>query len=64
MIEILVLNVSLVLYLTFRLINLEFFIIYYLVFTLCERVLGLCLLILIVRYKGNDLYYSFNIMKY
>lgn len=34
-------------------INLEF-IMYYLVFVVCERVLGLTLLLILIRLKGND----------
>lgn len=64
MLELIVLNIIIVIFLVFRVINLEFFVIYYIVFVLCERVLGLTILILIVRYFGNDYYYFFDVLKY
>lgn len=63
-IELLVMNVSLLIFLVFRLKNIEFYLVYYLVFRVCEGVLGLSLLVIIVRYSGRDLYYMFNIRKY
>jgi len=51
-------------YIIYSLINLEIYIIYYLVFSVCEGVLGLSLLVLIVRIFGNELYYTFNISKF
>lgn len=64
MFEIIILNLSIIIYLIYRLINLDLFIIYYLVFIVCERTLGLSLLVLIVRYHGNELYYLFNFRKF
>lgn len=61
--ELLVLNISFIIFLMYRVIGLEFFIIYYLVFSVCEGVLGLRLLVVIVRYYGRELYYIFNINK-
>lgn len=63
-IELLVLNISLMIFLIFGVIRLDFYIIYYLVFSVCERVLGLRLLVIIVRYYGRELYYIFNIRKF
>lgn len=63
-IELLVLNISLIIFLIFGIIRLDFYIIYYLVFSVCERVLGLRLLVIIVRYYGRELYYIFNIRKF
>lgn len=63
-IEILVLNISLMIFLMYGIVRLDFYIIYYLVFRVCERVLGLRLLVLIVRYYGRELYYIFNIRKF
>lgn len=63
-IELIVLNLSIIIFLIFRLSNLEIYIIYYLVFRVSEGVLGLTLLVLIVRYYGNELYYIFNISKF
>lgn len=48
----------------YGLIELDFYIIYYLVFRVCEGVLGLRLLVIIVRYYGRELYYIFNIRKF
>nr|YP_009735162.1 NADH dehydrogenase subunit 4L [Acropyga pallida]QBG38659.1 NADH dehydrogenase subunit 4L [Acropyga pallida] len=63
-IEFMVLTIFMIMYLIFSLINLEMFVIYYLVFSVCEGVLGLALLILTVRFHGNELYYLFNINKF
>lgn len=63
-IELLVLNISLIIFLVYGLIRLDFYIIYYLVFSVCEGVLGLRLLVIIVRYYGRELYYIFNIRKF
>jgi len=46
------------------LIKIELFLIYYLVFRVCEGVLGLRLLVLVVRFYGNELYYIINIRKF
>lgn len=62
--ELLVLNVSLIIYTIMRYQFVEFYIIYYLVFTVCERRLGLALLVIISRFYGNELYYLFNIIKF
>lgn len=64
LIELVVINVSLIIFIIFSIINMEFYLIYYLVFRVCERSLGLGLLVIIVRYYGRDLYYIFNIRKF
>lgn len=64
MIELIILNISIILFMIFRIVNIEFYLIYYLVFRVCERVLGLRLLVIIIRYVGNDLYYLFNLRKF
>jgi len=64
LLELVVLNISLMIFLIFRLINLELYLIYYLVFRVCEGVLGLGVLILVVRFYGNELYYMINISKF
>lgn len=64
LVEILVLNISLILFLVFRFKFIEVYIIYYLVFRVCESVLGLRLLVIIVRYYGSELFYIFNISKF
>lgn len=62
--ELLVLNISLIIFLIYGMVRLDFYIIYYLVFSVCEGVLGLRLLVVIVRYYGSELYYIFNIRKF
>lgn len=62
--EIIILNISIIICLVYRILNLELFIVYYLIFIVCERTLGLALLVLIVRYHGNELYYLFNFRKF
>lgn len=58
------LNISLILFLVFRVKYMEVYMIYYLVFRVCESVLGLRLLVIIVRFYGSELYYMFNISKF
>nr|DAC76931.1 TPA_asm: NADH dehydrogenase subunit 4L [Tetraponera aethiops] len=62
--ELVIFNVILIMGLSLSLIKMDFFMIYYLVFSLCESVLGMCFLILCVRIYGNDLYYFFNVKKF
>lgn len=62
--EIMILNISMVICLVYGILNLELFIVYYLIFIVCERTLGLTLLVLIVRYHGNEIYYLFNFRKF
>lgn len=51
-------------YIIFRILRVEVYIIYYLIFRVCERVLGLIILILIVRYHGEEMYSSINLFKF
>jgi len=62
-IEIIILNLSVILFYRFGMVNLEIYLIYFLVFMVCERVLGVTLLVIVVRFLGNDLFYSFVIRK-
>lgn len=62
--EIIVLNISVLIFILFRIIKIEFYLIYYLVFRVCERVLGVTLLVLVVRFCGNEYYSSFNLSKF
>jgi len=55
---------SIIIYIIMGECGIEFYLIYYLIFSVCERVLGLALLVLIVRFSGNDLYYIFNFRKF
>lgn len=64
LIEILVINISLIIYFIFRFVNKEYYLFYYLVFRVCERVLGLRLLVIIIRFYGSELYYVINIRKF
>ena len=59
----LVVNISIV-YIIIVEVRIEFYLVYYLIFSVCENVLGLELLVIIVRFKGNDLYYIFNFRKF
>jgi len=59
----LVVNISIV-YIIIVEVRIEFYLVYYLIFSVCESVLGLELLVIIVRFKGNDLYYIFNFRKF
>lgn len=63
-IEILVIRISLILFFILRFVNKEYYLLYYLVFRVCERVLGLGLLVIIVRYYGSEIYYIINISKF
>lgn len=38
--------------------------IYYIIFRVCERVLGLIILVLVIRYHGEEIYYSINLFKF
>lgn len=63
--EIIVVNIVFVIFLVGGgIIWIEFIVIYYLVFRVCERVLGLGLLAIVVRFFGGDLYYMFNMRKF
>lgn len=64
LIEILVINISLIIYIVYRFVNKEYYVLYYLVFSVCERVLGLGLLVIIIRFYGSELYYVINISKF
>lgn len=63
-IEIFIMMIAINIFIVFRFINMEVYIIYYLVFRVCERVLGLIILILVIRFYGNELFYSINLMKF
>nr|QYK92314.1 NADH dehydrogenase subunit 4L [Tetramorium tsushimae] len=62
--ELMVMNISLIMFIIFGILKLEFYLVYYLVFSVCEGAMGLGLLVMIVRYYGNDLYYMFNMSKF
>ena len=64
LVEFIVVSISLIIYLFFRLIGIEIYLIYYLVFRVCEGVLGLRLLVIVARFYGGDLYYIFNMRKF
>lgn len=64
LIEILVINISLIIYNIFRFVGVEYYLLYYLVFRVCERVLGLGILIIIIRFYGSEIYYIINIRKF
>nr|DAC76775.1 TPA_asm: NADH dehydrogenase subunit 4L [Pseudomyrmex ferrugineus] len=60
-IELVVFNLSLLLGIYLSALGMEFFMIYYLVFSLCESVLGMSILIMVVRFHGSDMYSSINL---
>lgn len=62
--EFLILRISLIIYTIFRVLRIEVYIIYYIIFRVCERVLGLIILVLIIRYHGEEIYYSINLFKF
>lgn len=62
--ELIVVNLAVLMFLVLKIIYMEIFVIYFLVFRVCERVIGLGLLVLIVRFRGNDFYYIFNMRKF
>jgi len=64
LIEFIVVRISLLIYLYFKIIGIEYYLIYYLVFRVCEGVLGLRLLVIVARFYGRDLFYIFNIRKF
>jgi len=64
LIELVVVNIVFLIFLIYSKVRLEFYLIYYLVFRVCERVLGLRVLVIVVRYYGNELYFMFNIRKF
>nr|DAC76892.1 TPA_asm: NADH dehydrogenase subunit 4L [Pseudomyrmex dendroicus] len=64
MIELIVFNLSLFMGLYLSLMDLDFFMVYYLVFSLCESVLGMSLLVLIVRSYGSEMYNFMNLTKF
>lgn len=62
--EFLILRISLIIYIIFRILTIEVYMIYYMIFRVCERVLGLIILVLIIRYHGEEMYYSINLFKF
>nr|YP_010988066.1 NADH dehydrogenase subunit 4L [Buniapone amblyops]WON66599.1 NADH dehydrogenase subunit 4L [Buniapone amblyops] len=62
--ELLVISISLVIFMNFSMYSLEFFMIYYVIFSVCESVLGLMLLIKMVRFYGNEQYSVVNLNKF
>lgn len=64
LVELIVVNIALIIFIILIILQIEFIIIYYLVFRVCERVLGLGLIVRLVRFRKRDLYYIFNIRKF
>lgn len=62
--ELVIVRISVIIFIRIGIFNLEIYIIYYLVFRVCERVLGLIILVLVIRFYGNDFYYSINLFKF
>lgn len=55
---------ALILFMSFVIFNIEFILVYYLVFIVCERILGLGLIVILIRFRDSDIYYMFNIRKF
>lgn len=62
-IELIIFVISFIIVMLMIQLNLDFIILYYLIFSLCESVLGISILVLVVRFYGNEFYYFFNISK-
>lgn len=62
--ELVVLNLRGFLFYVVGFLNLEALFIYFLVFRVCERVVGLMILVLVIRFRGNDYYKFFSILKF
>nr|DAC76762.1 TPA_asm: NADH dehydrogenase subunit 4L [Pseudomyrmex feralis] len=62
-IELVVFNLSLLLGIYLSILDMEFYMIYYLVFSLCESVMGMSMLVLIVRFYGSEMYSFINFTK-
>lgn len=63
-IELVIVRISVLLLIRGRIFNLKIYIIYYLIFRVCERVLGLIILVLVIRFYGNENYYLVNLFKF
>jgi len=63
--ELLIINISLLIYLILEgYFRIGPIFLYFLVFKVCERVMGLIILILVIRYYGDDYYYLFSLNKF
>lgn len=62
--ELVIIRISILLYMRISVYNLEIYIIYYLIFRVSERVLGLIILVLVRRFYGNENYYIINLFKF
>nr|AXS66207.1 NADH dehydrogenase subunit 4L [Tenebrionoidea sp. 24 KM-2017] len=61
--EFMVLSLYFLLYLYLSLMSMDlFFLMLFLMFTVCEGVLGLVILVLMVRVYGNDFFKSFSLL--
>ncbi|KAG5335389.1 NU4LM oxidoreductase, partial [Acromyrmex heyeri] len=56
-IELLVVNISIIIHTVIVQVRIKFYLICYLIFSVCERALGLDLLMITIHIRGNDLYY-------
>nr|QYF07840.1 NADH dehydrogenase subunit 4L [Hypoponera sauteri] len=64
MMEFFILSISFMMYMVFSVMNLEIYTIYYIIFSVCESVLGLMILVLVIRSSGEEMYYSMNLFKF
>lgn len=64
MMELVVINISVYIYFVYGIYVREVLFIYYLVFRVCESVMGLVVLVVIIRYHGDDYCSSFMLLKF
>ncbi|RLU14641.1 nad4l (mitochondrion) [Ooceraea biroi] len=62
--ELIVMSVVILMFTKFLHSNLEIIFILYLVFSVCESVLGMGILVMVIRYYGDDYYNLFNLNKF
>nr|YP_009130789.1 NADH dehydrogenase subunit 4L [Ibalia leucospoides]AIK21710.1 NADH dehydrogenase subunit 4L [Ibalia leucospoides] len=60
--EMMMMSLLMMIYLVLLNKSFEYFLLFYLLFIVCEGVLGLSLLILLIRFKGLDKLNSINLM--
>jgi len=63
--KLIIINISMLIYIILEgRMRLGVVFIYYLVFRVCERVIGLIILVLVIRYYGDDYYRLFKLNKF
>nr|QYF07827.1 NADH dehydrogenase subunit 4L [Brachyponera chinensis] len=62
--ELMIMSIFIFLVLMLNFKEIEILSIYYLIFSVCESVLGMIILILVIRFYGNELLYLMNLKKF